>query len=372
MPRKAATPDKTYKAVADGQVTQKRKAKVEASPVRTPATLAAERLASIRAAVAAVRKEQGPSALMALTGGVIPGSAAQGVISTGSLSLDLAIGVGGLPRGRIVEVFGPESAGKSTLCLHIAVEAQRVGGMCIYIDVEHSMSPVYAAALGADLHEDKFLLAQPATGEEALNLAEKMATAGVALVIVDSVAGLTPKAELEGEIGDPHMGLQARMMGQAMRKLAGVASRSGTLIVFVNQIRQKIGVLYGSPETTPGGNALKYFASVRLDVRRRTQIKDGATPIGNQVDIKVIKNKCAPPFKEVTFDILWGKGINRTGDLLSAALELGVLDLSGTWYAYKDIKLGQGANNAGVYLDANPEVFAEIREKCLEAMGVKS
>lgn len=372
MPRKPA--NKTYPAVADGQVTQKRVKKVakEEPPKRTPATIAAERLATIREAVAAIRKERGPAALMSLAGGAIPGSAAQGVVPTGSLSLDLAIGVGGYPRGRIVEIYGPESGGKSTLCLHAAVGAQQAGGMCVYIDVEHSMSPSYAASLGVDLHEDRFLLAQPETGEEALNLAVAMAAAGVSLVVVDSVAALTPKAELDGEVGDAHVGLQARMMGQAMRKLAGVASRSGTLVIFVNQLRLKIGVLYGNPETTPGGNALKYYSSVRLDVRRRALIKDGATPIGNQVDVKVVKNKCAPPFKEVTFDIIWGKGINSPGDLLSAALELGVVDLGGTWFSYNGVKLGQGANNAAAYLLLNPDTLDEIRAKCLEAMGVKS
>jgi len=282
-------------------------------------------------------------------------------IPTGSLTLDIALGVGGYPKGRVVEIFGPESAGKSTLCMHAVAETQKIGGICAYIDAEHAMDPVYAKSIGVDIH--KLLISQPDNGEQALEIAiELIDSKAVSLIVVDSVAALTPRAEIEGDMGDSHVGLQARMMSQAMRKMTGRLNTSNTTIIFVNQIREKIGVMFGSPETTPGGRALKFYSSVRLDIRRKEQIKDGVEIIGNKTLVKVLKNKVAPPFKTAEFDIMYGEGISREGSLLDVGSETGidVIRKSGAWYYFGETALGQGRENAKLFLKSNPGVFAEI------------
>jgi recombination protein RecA len=275
-------------------------------------------------------------------------------IPTGSLNLDDALGIGGLPLGRIVEIYGPESSGKTTLTLHVIAEAQRRGLVCAFIDAEHALDVVYAKSLGVDPTE--LLISQPDCGEQALEIADSLARTGVVkLIVVDSVAALIPKAELEGEMGDHHVGLQARLMSQAMRKLSGVAAQTGTLIVFINQLRHKIGVTFGSPEVTTGGNALKYYASVRLDIRRIATLKDGETPIGSRTRVKVVKNKCAPPFARAEFEIGFGRGIDREAEILDRALELGVVAKAGSWFSWADRRLGQGRNNVIAWLRENPE-----------------
>src|ERR1700678_3698971 len=262
-------------------------------------------------------------------------------IPTGALSLDLGLGIGGLPRGRIVELFGPESSGKSTLAMHVVAEAQRNGGICAYVDAEHAMDPIYAAAIGVNV--DDLLISQPDTGEQALEIADMLIRSGALdVLVIDSVAALTPRAEIEGEMGDTHVGLQARLMSQALRKLTGTLSKSRTIAIFINQLREKIGVMYGSPEVTPGGKALKFYASIRLDIRRVEAIKDGAEVVGNRTRVKVVKNKCAAPFKQAEFDIMYGKGISRKGTLLNVAVELGFIKKSGAWFTYEGEQLGQG------------------------------
>merc|ERR1711935_84140 len=282
-------------------------------------------------------------------------------ISTGSLSLDLALGIGGLPKGRIIEVYGPESSGKTTLALQVVAEAQKAGGICAFVDAEHAMDPIYAKKLGVKTEE--LLISQPDTGEQALEITDTLIKSGsISVLVVDSVAALTPKAELEGEMGDHHVGLQSRLMSQALRKLTGSVSKSNTMVIFINQIRMKIGVMFGSPETTSGGNALKFYSSVRMDIRRIGAIKDKDEIIGNSTRVKVIKNKVAPPFKVVEFDLMYGKGISKVGELVDLGAKAGVVEKSGAWYAYKGEKIGQGRENAKVFLEQNPEAAKEIEK----------
>jgi recombination protein RecA len=280
-------------------------------------------------------------------------------VSTGSLGLDLALGVGGLPRGRIVEIYGPESSGKTTLTLHCIAEAQKAGGVCAFVDAEHALDPSYARKLGVDI--DELLISQPDTGEQALEIADTLVRSlAIDLVVIDSVAALVPRAELEGEMGDSHMGLQARLMSQALRKLTASIHRSNCIVIFTNQIRQKIGVMFGNPETTTGGNALKFYASVRLDIRRIGQIKDRDEAVGNQTRVKVVKNKVAPPFRVVEFDIMYGEGISKTGELLDLGGRAGVVEKSGSWFSYDSQRIGQGRENAKAYLKEHPEVASAI------------
>jgi recombination protein RecA len=290
-------------------------------------------------------------------------------ISTGALSLDLALGIGGLPRGRVVEIYGPESSGKSTLAMHVVAESQRNGGICAYIDAEHAMDPVYAGAIGVNI--DDLLISQPDTGEQALEITDMLIRSGALdVVVIDSVAALTPRAEIEGEMGDTHVGLQARLMSQALRKLTGTLNKSDTILIFINQLREKVGVIYGSPEVTPGGRALKFYASVRLDIRRVESIKDGAEIVGNRTRVKVAKNKVAPPFKQAEFDIMYGKGISREGSLLDVAVDLAIVKKSGAWYTYEGEQMGQGRENAKGFLTDNLEVMIEISEKIRQKVGI--
>jgi recombination protein RecA len=291
------------------------------------------------------------------------------VIPTGAMSLDLALGVGGLPRGRVVEIYGPESSGKSTLAMHVVAEAQRNGGICAYIDAEHAMDPVYARAIGVNI--DDMLISQPDTGEQALEIADMLIRSGALdVLVIDSVAALTPRAEIEGEMGDSHMGLQARLMSQALRKITATLNRSNTICIFINQLREKIGVMFGSPETTPGGRALKFYSSVRLDIRRIESIKDGVEVVGNRTRVKVVKNKVAPPFKQAEFDIMYGKGISREGSVLDIAVDLGIAKKSGAWYTYEGEQLGQGRENAKQFLFDNPEVMVEVNERIRQHSGL--
>ncbi|MEO0990576.1 MAG: recombinase RecA [Pseudomonadota bacterium] len=290
--------------------------------------------------------------------------------STGSLGLDIALGIGGLPKGRIIEIYGPESSGKTTLTLHCVAEEQKKGGVCAFVDAEHALDPQYARKLGVDL--DELLISQPDTGEQALEITDTLVRSGaVSMVVVDSVAALTPKAELEGDMGDAQVGLQARLMSQAMRKLTGSISRSNCMVIFINQIRMKIGVMFGSPETTTGGNALKFYSSVRLDIRRIGSIKDRDEVVGNATRVKVVKNKVAPPFKQVEFDIMYGEGISKTGELLDLGVRAGVVDKSGSWFSYGDERVGQGRENAKTFLKENPEVADEIEDKIRAAHGLE-
>ncbi len=290
-------------------------------------------------------------------------------VSTGSLGLDIALGVGGLPRGRVVEIYGPESSGKTTLTLHVIAEAQKAGGICAFVDAEHALDPIYARKLGVQL--DDLLISQPDTGEQALEITDTLVRSGaVDVLVVDSVAALTPRAEIEGEMGDVQPGLQARLMSQALRKLTASISRSNTLVIFINQIRMKIGVMYGSPETTTGGNALKFYASVRLDIRRIGAIKDREEVTGNQTRVKVVKNKVAPPFKQVEFDIMYGEGISKLGELVDLGVKAGVVEKSGSWFSYDSQRLGQGRENAKSYLRANPEAAARIEQAIRENAGI--
>jgi len=292
------------------------------------------------------------------------------VIPTGSISLDLALGVGGIPRGRVIEIFGPESSGKTTLTLHVISEAQKRGGVAAFIDAEHALDVVYARKLG--VRTDDLLISQPDTGEQALEIAEVLVRSGaIDVVVIDSVAALTPRAELEGEMGDSHMGLQARLMSQALRKLTGSIAKSNTTVIFINQIRMKIGVMFGNPETTTGGNALKFYSSVRLDIRRIGAIKDGEAVTGSRTQVKVVKNKVAAPFKKVEFDILYGEGISKMGDLVDLAATLNVVEKTGTWFAYKGERLGQGRDNARNYLKENPAVAKKIEQEVYAAAGLK-
>ncbi|MCC0024815.1 MAG: recombinase RecA [Hyphomicrobiaceae bacterium] len=292
-------------------------------------------------------------------------------ISTGSLGLDIALGIGGLPRGRIVEVFGPESSGKTTLALHVVAEAQKKGGICAFVDAEHALDPIYAKKLGVNV--DELLISQPDAGEQALEIADTLVRSGaIDVLVVDSVAALTPKAELEGEMGDSLPGLQARLMSQAMRKLTASISRSHCMVIFINQIRMKIGVMFGSPETTTGGNALKFYSSVRLDIRRIGTIKERDEAVGNQTRVKVVKNKLAPPFRQVEFDIMYGEGISKTGELLDLGVKSGIVEKSGAWFSYDSQRLGQGRENARQFLTENPEIAAEIEHGVRESAGLIS
>jgi recombination protein RecA len=292
-----------------------------------------------------------------------------GAISTGSLPLDLALGIGGLPRGRVVEVFGPESSGKTTLVYHVIAEAQRRGGICAFIDAEHAMDPQYARKIGVNV--DDLLVSQPDTGEQALEITELLVRSGALdVVAVDSVAALTPKAEIEGEMGDSHVGLQARLMSQALRKLAGTLNRTDTICLFTNQLREKIGVMFGSPETTPGGRALKFYASVRVDIRRIASIKDGDQVVGGRTRVKIVKNKVAPPFREAEFDVMYGEGISREGDLLDLAVEKRIIEKSGAWFAYGGERLGQGRENVKQFPKDNPAMFRAIEDRVRRELGL--
>ena len=319
---------------------------------------AGDKKTALETALSQIEKQFGKGAVMKLGQNVTMNVDA---ISTGSLSLDLALG-SGLPRGRIVEIYGPESSGKTTLALHCIAEAQKNGGEVAFIDVEHALDPVYAKALGVDI--DSLLVSQPDTGEQAMEICEALVRSGaIDAIVIDSVAAMVPRAEIEGEMGDSHVGLQARLMSQALRKLTGVIGKTGTIAIFINQLREKVGVMYGNPETTPGGRALKYYSSVRIDVRRIEGLKDSTGAfIGNRTRAKVVKNKVAPPFKEAEFDIMFGQGISKTGELLDLAVKLGFIQKSGAWFSYGETRLGQGRDNTKVYLDEHPELFAELEK----------
>lgn len=312
-----------------------------------------------------IEKQFGKGAIMRL--GEDAAKMAIEVIPTGSLSLDIALGVGGIPRGRIIEVFGPESSGKTTVALHMIAEAQKLGGIAAFIDAEHALDPSYAQNLGVVI--DDLLVSQPDTGEQALEIAEALVRSGaVDIVVVDSVAALTPRAEIEGEMGDAHVGLQARLMSQALRKLAGAISRSHTAVIFINQLREKVGVMFGNPETTPGGRALKFYSTIRMDVRRTESLKQGSEFVGNRTRVRVVKNKVAPPFKQADFDIMYGQGISREGDIVDIGAELDIVTKSGAWYSYGDERLGQGRENAKQYLRDHPEVAQEIETRIRERL----
>ncbi len=325
-----------------------------------------ERDQALEMALGQIEKQYGKGAIMRLGE---HGNVGVAAIPTGALALDLALGIGGLPRGRVVEIFGPESSGKSTLAMHVVAEAQRNGGVCAYIDAEHAMDPVYAAAIGVNV--DDLLISQPDTGEQALEITDMLIRSGALdVVVIDSVAALVPRAEIEGEMGDTHVGLQARLMSQALRKLTANLNRSNTICVFINQLREKIGVMFGSPETTPGGRALKFYSSVRLDIRRIESIKDGAEITGNRTRVKVVKNKVAPPFKQAEFDIMYGKGISREGSLLDVGVDLGLVKKSGAWFTYEGEQLGQGRENAKTFLSENVDMMVEISERIRQEVGI--
>ena len=291
-------------------------------------------------------------------------------ISSGSLTLDVALGVGGYPKGRIIEIFGPESSGKTTFALHAIAEVQKAGGRAAFIDAEHALDPVYAKNLGVNINE--LLLSQPDTGEQALEICEALVRSeAISIVVIDSVAALTPQAEIEGEMGDSHVGLQARLMSQALRKLSGTINKTNTIAIFINQLREKVGVLFGNPETTPGGRALKFYSSIRLDVRRGEQIKNGDNIIGNKTNVKVVKNKVAPPFKTASLEIMYGQGVSKEGEIVDLASELGIIEKSGAWYAYNGDKIGQGKENAKTFLRNNPDIMSDIESKVREANGLK-
>ncbi len=317
-------------------------------------------------ALGQIEKQFGKGSVMKMSD---KGSMAVESVATGALSLDIALGIGGLPRGRVVEIFGPESSGKSTLAMHVVAEAQRNGGICAYVDAEHAMDPVYAAKIGVDV--DELLISQPDTGEQALEIADMLVRSGaIDVLVVDSVAALTPRAEIEGEMGDTHVGLQARLMSQALRKLTANLNKTQTICIFINQLREKIGVMFGSPETTPGGRALKFYSSVRLDIRRIEAIKDGVEVVGNRTRVKVVKNKVAPPFRQAEFDIMYGRGISREGSLLDIGVEQEIVKKSGAWYTYEGEQLGQGRENAKSFLTDHPEIMVEIQDRVLRAVGI--
>ena len=325
-----------------------------------------ERDKALEMALGQITKAHGEGSIMKMGE---KGTMAIEAIPTGAMSLDIALGVGGLPRGRVTEIYGPESSGKSTLAMHVVAEAQRNGGICAYIDAEHAMDPVYAAAIGVDI--DELLISQPDTGEQALEIADTLIRSGALdVVVIDSVAALTPRAEIEGEMGDSHVGLQARLMSQALRKLTANLNKSATICVFINQLREKIGVMFGSPETTPGGRALKFYSSVRLDIRRIEAIKDGVEVVGNRTRVKVVKNKVSPPFKQAEFDIMYGKGISREGSLLDLGVEFGLVKKSGAWYTYEGEQLGQGRENAKEFLRDTPEIMVELSERIRQHAGL--
>jgi recombination protein RecA len=330
-------------------------------------SLNTEKAKALQAALAQIEKQYGKGTIMRLGEGEVIDDIE--VVSTGSLGLDIALGVGGLPRGRVVEIYGPESSGKTTLTLQVIAEMQALGGTCAFIDAEHALDVQYAQKLGVNLQE--LLISQPDTGEQALEIVDALVrSASVDLVVIDSVAALTPKAEIEGEMGDSLPGLQARLMSQALRKLTGTIKKTNTMVIFINQIRMKIGVMFGSPETTTGGNALKFYASVRLDIRRIGSIKKGEEVIGNETKVKVVKNKVSPPFKTAEFDILYGEGISREGEIIDMGVEAKVLEKSGAWYAYEGEKIGQGKDNAREFLKENPELAVEIENKVRSSLGI--
>lgn len=328
--------------------------------------MADDKLKVLKLAMEKIEKDYGKGSVMML------GEKAQDtldVISTGSLGLDVALGVGGLPRGRIIEIYGPESSGKTTIAIHTIAEAQKKGGICAIIDAEHAFDSSYARKLGVDV--DSLIISQPDYGEQALEIADRLISSGaVDVVVVDSVAALVPKGELEGEMGESKMGLQARLMSQALRKLTATISRTGCCCIFINQLREKIGVMFGNPETTTGGNALKFYASVRLDIRRVSQIKDGDVASGNRTRVKVVKNKVAPPFRQVEFDIIFGEGVSKVGEVIDMGVELGILAKSGSWYSYNDSKIGQGRDAVKQFLSDNPEMMGEIEHRIREALQV--
>ena len=312
-----------------------------------------------------IEKQFGKGAVMRL--GEEPTRLDQGVISTGSMSVDLALGIGGVPRGRVIEVYGPESGGKTTLSLHIVAEAQKAGGVAAFVDAEHALDPQYAKAIGVDI--DNLLVSQPDTGEQALEITELLVRSGaVDVIVIDSVAALVPRAEIEGEMGDTHVGLQARLMSQALRKLTGILAKSHTTAIFINQIREKIGVMYGNPETTPGGRALKFYSSVRMEVRRKGDVKTGGDKVGNLTRVKITKNKVAPPFKEAEVEIMFGRGIDKLGDLITIASDLDIVSKSGSWYGYGETRLGQGKEKTSQYLQENPELIEEIQDRVVRAV----
>ena len=321
-----------------------------------------DRKKALESAILQIEKQFGKGAIMKYGEGAALKNIE--VIPTGCLALDIALGIGGIPKGRIIEIYGPESSGKTTVSLHIIAELQKQGGIAAFIDAEHALDPVYAANLGVDL--DNLYVSQPDNGEQALDIADYLVDSGaVDLIVVDSVAALTPKAEIEGDMGDSHVGLQARLMSQALRKLAAITNKKNACVIFINQLREKIGVMFGNPETTPGGKALKFYASVRLDVRKADTLKDGAEIAGNRTKVKVVKNKLAPPFKTAEFDIVYGKGISQSGCILDLAVAANIVEKSGSWFAYNGEKIGQGRDNAKNYLSANPAVMEEIKNKLL-------
>ncbi|NLW09264.1 MAG: recombinase RecA [Firmicutes bacterium] len=326
-----------------------------------------ERQKALDMALLQIEKQFGKGSIMKL--GEAGAKMQVDFIPTGAITLDLALGIGGVPRGRIVEIYGPEASGKTTVALHIVAEAQKLGGIAAFIDAEHALDPIYARNLGVDI--DNLLISQPDTGEQALEIAEALVRSGaVDVIVVDSVAALTPRAELEGEMGDAHVGLQARLMSQALRKLTGAINKSQTVAIFINQIREKVGVIFGNPEVTPGGRALKFYSSVRLEVRKTETLKQGNELVGNRIRVKVVKNKVAPPFKEAELDILYGKGISKTGCLLDLAVAHGIINKSGAWFSFGEIRLGQGRENSRDFLDGNPELVAEIEKALYPKLGL--
>ena len=321
---------------------------------------------AVQTVMSQIERQFGKGSIMKLGGREIE---AVPVIRTGSLALDKALGVGGYPRGRVIEIYGPESSGKTTLALHAVAEAQKKGGIAAFIDAEHALDVAYAKRLGVDC--DELLISQPDTGEQALEIADMLVrSGGIDIMVVDSVAALVPRSEIEGEMGDSHMGLQARLMSQALRKLTGTIGKTQTTLIFINQIRMKIGVVYGNPETTTGGNALKFYASMRLEIRKAAAIKEGENILGNRTKVKVVKNKLAPPFKSVEFDLMYGEGISRTGDLLDMGVELSIVDKSGSWYSFEGERIGQGRENVKLFLIDNPDIFGKIESKVRKALGI--
>ena len=324
---------------------------------------------ALELALSQIDRQFGKGSIMRLGDNYVP--TMDNVISTGCLSLDVALGVGGIPRGRVVEIYGPEASGKTTLALHIVAEAQKAGGFAAFIDAEHAVDPDYSKRLGVNTEE--LLISQPDTGEQALEICETLVRSGALdVIVIDSVAALVPRAELEGDMGDSHMGLQARLMSQALRKLTGTVSRSNTTVIFINQIREKIGVMFGNPETTPGGRALKFYSSVRLEIRRITTIKDGTEMVGSRVRVKVVKNKVAPPFKKSEFDIMYGLGISYVGDIIDLAVEGNIVEKTGAWYSYDDMKIGQGRENAKSFLTENSDILDAVTEKVKSFMGLNN